>query len=73
MRRETFAALSASAAILAAGAMIAAAIALTNRWTIVETQSGIMSMIRLDRWTGALTICALDAGPSQAPPSRAPG
>jgi hypothetical protein len=47
-------------AILAAGAMIAAAIALTNHWTLVETPSGLMGMVRLDRWTGELKICVID-------------
>jgi hypothetical protein len=60
MGRGTFAALSASLAILAAGAMIAAAIAFTNHWTI-ETSGGIAAIVRLDRWTGSLRICVLDS------------
>jgi hypothetical protein len=40
-------------AIIIAGALIAAAIALTNHW---ELQSGD-SFVRLNRWTGAIVLC----------------
>jgi hypothetical protein len=44
-------------AIVIAGALIAAAIALTNRWAIQIGPDG-GTAVRLDRWTGTVVVCA---------------
>jgi hypothetical protein len=46
-----------SAAIIIAGGLIAAAIALTNHWQIAGTGSAAVAFARLDRWTGAVVWC----------------
>lgn len=57
-------------AVIIAGALIAAAIALTNHWSLIGDPSspgnreGTM-LARLDRWTGSVVICA--------PPGLLPG
>jgi hypothetical protein len=43
-------------AIIIAGALIAAAIALTNRWEFYPTPQGGLDH-RLDRWTGRVVVC----------------
>lgn len=45
------------AAVLGAATVIAAAILFTNHWEIIESSQGVM---RLDRWNGAIALCALD-------------
>lgn len=53
-----------AAAIIIAGALIAGAIALTNRWEMVYFNAGrqgakaIHSALLMNRWTGIITICA---------------
>jgi hypothetical protein len=49
-----------SFAIVAAGAMIAAAILVTNHWTLLAGASDFTTAVRLNRWTGAIDICFLD-------------
>ena len=45
-------------AIIIAGALIAAAIALTNHWALVQTgDPGSSLLVRLNRWTGVVVIC----------------
>jgi hypothetical protein len=44
-------------AIILAGALIAASIAMTNRWTI-SIDDGRLGAYRLDRWTGDATWCS---------------
>jgi hypothetical protein len=45
-------------AIIIAGALIAASIALTNRWAMVaqHIEAGDV-ILRLDRWTGSIVNC----------------
>ena len=42
-------------AIIVAGALIAAAIALTNHWVLFRTPEG--ATVRLNRWTGTAVMC----------------
>jgi hypothetical protein len=44
-----------AAAIIIAGALIAAAIALTNHWEL--RVAGDSNTLLLNRWTGTITIC----------------
>ena len=45
-------------AIIIAGALIAASIALTNHWTItVLDPSPPSTVLRLNRWTGSVVLC----------------
>lgn len=45
-------------AIIIAGALIAAAIALTNHWTLVAQHNENSTLIlRLNRWTGSVVEC----------------
>ena len=44
-----------AAAIIIAGALIAAAIALTNHWVLFRTPEG--ATVRLNRWTGTAVMC----------------
>jgi hypothetical protein len=46
--------------ILVAGALIALAILLTNHWDINTPTGSNLTMMRLNRWTGAIEICAFD-------------
>jgi hypothetical protein len=57
--------LNVSAAIIAGGLVIAAAIALTSHWS-VQTISGRPGAIRLNRWTGEVVWCGFTAN---VPPS----
>jgi len=41
-------------AIIVAALIVAAAIAFSTRWEIIESQS---TVLRLDRWTGTVTVC----------------
>jgi hypothetical protein len=43
-------------AIIIAGALVAAAIALTNRWEFYPAPQGGLAY-RLDRWTGRVVAC----------------
>jgi hypothetical protein len=45
-------------AIVLAGLMISASILLTHHWMIVAPQAGSRGIVRLDRWTGTITVCA---------------
>ena len=52
-------------AIIVAGVLVAAAIALTNHgeiihYEIVGTPVGSAAMVRFDRWTGSLEVCVID-------------
>ena len=47
-------------AIIIAGALIAAAIALTNHWALVAQHRGedmTPLILRLNRWTGTVVVC----------------
>lgn len=47
-------------AVIAAGAAVAAAIAVTNRWEVVAAPPGaVFSTVRVDRWTGKMQICTI--------------
>jgi hypothetical protein len=43
-------------AIIIAGALIAAALALTNHWTLVQAGDGGTIML-MNRWTGTVLVC----------------
>lgn len=47
-------------AVLVAGALIAAAILVTNHYEMVvmRTFTGLEVIQRLDRWSGAITVCS---------------
>jgi hypothetical protein len=45
------------AAIIIAGGLIAAAIALTNHWTLYTAGGDFTSFLRLNRWTGTVVVC----------------
>ena len=49
-----------SIAIVVAGAMIAAAILVTNHWTLHTGASDFTTAVRLNKWTGAIDICFLN-------------
>jgi hypothetical protein len=52
-----------TAAIIIAGALIAAAIALTNHWDILGNPDGSpLTLVRLDRWTGKVVLCGAAGG-----------
>jgi hypothetical protein len=40
--------------------LIAAAIMITNHWTINTTADGLLVAARLNRWTGQIEICAIN-------------
>jgi hypothetical protein len=47
-----------AAATVIAGGLIAAAIVLTNHWSVVVLdRTPPLSALRLDRWTGAVVVC----------------
>jgi hypothetical protein len=53
------------AAALGAATVIAAAILFTNHWEIIQGTSsagsaGVAVTMRLDRWTGSITLCEVD-------------
>jgi hypothetical protein len=50
------------AAALGAATVIAAAILFTNHWEIIQStiSPGIVVTMRLDRWTGSITLCEVD-------------
>jgi hypothetical protein len=49
-------------AVLGAATIIAAAILFTNHWEIIQStlSPGIVVTMRLDRWTGSISLCDLD-------------
>jgi hypothetical protein len=55
-------------AIIIAGALIAAAIALTNHWSFhpVSTAGGV-GVYRLNRWTGDTALCVAPAADWKVP------
>jgi hypothetical protein len=60
-------------AIIVGAALIAAAILVTGHWQIIPPTGdlGAAVVLRLDRWTGTIEICMVDAktipnGPSMA-------
>ena len=57
-------------AILTGGMLIAAAILVTNHWQI-EPDQRTATVFRLNRWTGAVDMCALDAKSFASPNSLA--
>jgi hypothetical protein len=60
-----------AAAIIIAGALIAAAIALTNHW---QLQGGENGGLLLNRWTGTIAICGgikLPEWEATCPPTNA--
>jgi hypothetical protein len=44
-------------AIIIAGALIAAAIMVTNHWTLYTAGNDFVSFLRLNRWTGSIVVC----------------
>jgi excisionase family DNA binding protein len=44
-------------AIVIAGTLIAAAIALTNHWTFAVVPGEINTTLRMNRWTGSIVLC----------------
>ena len=47
-----------AAAIVIAGALIAVAIMLTNRWTLISTPNSVRTdALLLNRWTGTVEEC----------------
>jgi hypothetical protein len=53
-------------AIVIAGALIAAAIALTNHWAVQGGQSGVPPLL-LNRWTGTVVMCTPHNGHLRCP------
>jgi hypothetical protein len=47
-------------AIIGAGALIAAAILITNHWSVVFNPGDLVQMVRFNRWTGAAEICWIE-------------
>jgi hypothetical protein len=47
-------------ATIAAGLIIGAAILLVGRWHAFAPQTGGLGIVRLDRWTGEMDVCAID-------------
>jgi hypothetical protein len=47
-------------AIVVGAALIALAIMVTNHWTINTPSDNLMAAARLNRWTGAIDLCAVD-------------
>lgn len=50
----------AAVAMMLSGVLIAAAIMITNRWQIAPSPLGKTTVVRLDRWTGRVSLCDLD-------------
>jgi hypothetical protein len=49
-------------AVVAGAGLIAMAIMVTNHWAIIPGgQNSIAATIRLNRWTGSIDVCSLDA------------
>ena len=50
------------AAVLGAVTIISADILFTNHWEIIQSSvsPGIVVTMRLDRWTGSISLCQLD-------------
>jgi hypothetical protein len=48
-------------AIVAAGLIVAVAILIVERWQLFVPQPTAPGIVRLDRWTGAIDMCAMDA------------
>jgi hypothetical protein len=49
-----------SISIIIAGALIATAIVLTNRWELIPmpaVSNGVSMALLLDRWTGVVRVC----------------
>jgi len=40
--------------------MIAGAILIAGHWEVVRTSGELQGMVRLNRWTGSLEVCAVD-------------
>jgi hypothetical protein len=49
------------AAIIVGAVLIAGAILLTNHWQVAENPADPGSVVRLNRWTGAMELCQRDA------------
>ena len=58
-------------AIIGAGALIAIAILIINRWEIALTPGNLVNLMRFNRWTGAAEICWLDPSTVKAQSSLA--
>jgi hypothetical protein len=59
-----------SIAIFVAGVMIAAAILLTNHWSVIQGDYATGRMLLLNRWTGSFGFCTTD---TRSPVELAPG
>jgi hypothetical protein len=49
-----------SIAIAAGAVLIAAAIMVTNHWSINTPSDGVVTAARLNRWTGEIDICLIN-------------
>jgi hypothetical protein len=54
----------ATAVVLTAGALIAVAILIAYHWQLAPLSGG--AALRLDRWTGAVALCAIREGTTPA-------
>lgn len=59
--RRIFDPMNTPLAIIVGAVLIAASILLANRWAALSPSAGLGAAIRLDRWTGAMTLCTIDA------------
>jgi hypothetical protein len=50
-----------SGAIVAGAALIAASILIVGRWEAILGAQNIASLVQLDRWTGSMRLCRIDA------------
>jgi hypothetical protein len=49
-----------AAAIVVGAVLVAAAIMVTNHWTLQTGAADFTTAVRLNRWTGSIDICFLD-------------
>jgi hypothetical protein len=55
------------AAIIAGAIVIALAILITNHWQFAISSSGYGVALRLNRWTGAISVCLVDPNSAKDP------
>lgn len=48
-------------AIVAAGALVGVAVAITNHWQIASSPVNASAVLRLNRWTGEVQFCRITA------------
>lgn len=49
-----------SISIVAGAALIALAILIVGHWEVIAPQAGGIGMVRLNKWTGSIDVCAID-------------